>query len=110
MSRFFGKQSEDLVIDYLQSKGYQIVDRNFYAKKFGEIDIVALKGGVLHFVEVKASRGSFEAVYNVTPTKLRRVINSVQYYLKQKRLKYAWVIDVITVNDGEIRHIENVTL
>jgi len=110
MSRFFGKHSEDLVIDYLQSKGYQIIDRNFYAKKYGEIDIVALKGEVLHFVEVKASRGSFEAVYNVTPIKLRRIISSAQYYLKQKRLKYSWIIDVITINNGIIRHIENVTL
>jgi len=110
MSRFFGKQSEDLVIDYLQSKGYQVVDRNFYAKKYGEIDIVALKDEVLHFVEVKASRGSFEAVYNVTPIKLRRIISSAQYYLKQKRLKYSWIIDVITINNGTIRHIENVTL
>ena len=110
MSRFFGKQSEDLVIDYLQSKGYQVVDRNFYAKKYGEIDIVALKDEVLHFVEVKASRGSFEAVYNVTPIKLRRIISSAQYYLKQKRLKYSWIIDVININNGTIRHIENVTL
>jgi len=60
MSRFFGKQSEDLVIDYLQSKGYQIVDRNFYAKKLGEIDIVALKDGVLHFIAKKTSVGQLE--------------------------------------------------
>ena len=110
MSRFFGKESEDLVIEYLQDNGYQIVDRNFYAKKFGEIDIIALKDGVLHFIEVKSSRGSFEPIYNITPTKLKRIINSAYYYLKQKKLKYAWVIDAITVTNGEIRHIENVTL
>jgi putative endonuclease len=109
-SRFVGKKNEDLVISYLQENGFVIVDRNFYAKKFGEIDIIALKDEVLHFIEVKSSKGSFDAVYNVTPTKLKRVINSVQYYLQQKKLNFAWMIDVIVVNNGNIRHIENVTL
>jgi len=110
MSRDYGKKNEDLVIDYLQNKGYKIVDRNFYASRLGEIDIIALKGGVLHFVEVKSSKGNFEPIYNITPTKLKRVINSAHYYLKQKKLKYAWVIDAITVTNGKIRHIKNITL
>ena len=110
MSRFFGKSSEDRAIDFLQDRGFAIVDRNFYVSKLGEIDIVALKGNVLHFIEVKSSKGSFEPIYNITPTKLNRVIKSAQYYLKQKKLKYAWVIDALIIKKDKIELIENITL
>ena len=39
-----GNLSESIVCDFLVSRGYKIVDRN-YLRKWGEIDIVALKGG-----------------------------------------------------------------
>lgn len=110
MSRDFGSFSEDRAIDYLQERGFKIVDRNYYAKKLGEIDIIALKSGVLHFIEVKATKKSFEPIYNITPTKLRRVINSAEYYLKQKRLKYAWCIDALIIKGDSIELIENITL
>ena len=110
MSRFFGKQSEDRAVDFLQAKGFAIVDRNFYASKLGEIDIIALKGSVLHFIEVKSTQKSFEPIYNITPTKLNRVIKSAQFYLKQKKLKYAWVIDALIIKKDKIELIENITM
>ena len=110
MSRFFGKQSEDRAVDFLQAKGFAIVDRNFYASKLGEIDIVALKGDVLHFIEVKSTQKGFEPIYNITPTKLNRVIKSAQFYLKQKKLKYAWVVDALIIKKDKIELIENITV
>ncbi len=110
MSRFFGKLSEDRAIDFLQERGFKIVDRNFYASKLGEIDIIALKGNVLHFIEVKAGQKSFEPIYNITPVKLNRIIKSAYFYLKQKRLKYAWVIDALIIKKDKIELIENITL
>lgn len=48
-----GQKAEDLVYKYLLSKGYTVVKRN-YNKKFAEIDIIARKLKVTHFIEVKS--------------------------------------------------------
>ena len=110
LSKIFGKQSEDKAVDYLQELGFAIVERNYYASRLGEIDIIAKRGDVLHFVEVKSSRGSFEPIYNITPAKLKKLINSANYYLKQKKLNFAWCIDALIIKDGRIELIENITL
>jgi len=110
MSREFGKSSEDRAVDFLQDRDFAIIDRNFYASKFGEIDIVAKKGDVLHFVEVKSSRGSFDPIYNITPSKLNKIIKSVYYYLNQKNLHYAFCIDALIIKADSIELIENITL
>jgi len=110
MSRAFGKQSEDKAVEFLLYNGFKIVDRNFYASRFGEIDIIALKDGVLHFIEVKSSHGSFEPIYNITPAKINKIIKSAYYYLKAKKLSYPWCIDALIIKDREIELIENITL
>jgi len=110
LNRLFGKSSEDRAIEFLQANGFAIVERNFYASKLGEIDIIAKKGDVLHFIEVKASRGSFEPIYNITPQKLQKIIKSAHYYLKKKHLDMAWCIDALIVKNDTIEHIENITL
>lgn len=47
-----GKKGEDAACAYLERKGYVICRRN-YRCRYGEIDIIAAKGGELSFVEVK---------------------------------------------------------
>ena len=110
MSRAFGKQSEDKAVEFLLRNGFKIVERNFYASKFGEIDIIAFKDEVLHFIEVKSSHGSFEPVYNITHAKLQKIIKSAYYYLNQKNLSFAWCIDALIVTNEKIELIENITL
>jgi len=107
----FGNQSEERAVAFLEGQGFVIVERNFYAKKFGEIDIIAKKDSVLHFIEVKSSaKSSYEPIYNITPTKLRRVINSAHYYLKSKKLDMVFCIDALSVSGDKIELIENITL
>jgi len=48
-----GKTSEDLAVIYLEGKGYEILFRNWRHSHY-EIDIIAFKNQVLHFIEVKA--------------------------------------------------------
>ena len=48
-----GEIGEELACKFLVKHGFTIFERN-YTKKWGEIDIVATKNGVLHFFEVKA--------------------------------------------------------
>jgi putative endonuclease len=48
-----GSIGESVACRFLASKGYEILERN-YQKPWGEIDIIAIKAGVLRFVEVKS--------------------------------------------------------
>jgi len=51
--KIFGEKSEHLATLFLEQEGFTIIERNFFARKLGEIDIVAQKEEVLHFIEVK---------------------------------------------------------
>ncbi len=53
--RRLGRVAEDLVARRLESQGWMIVERNARTRT-GELDLIALDGGTLVFVEVKASR------------------------------------------------------
>ncbi|MEA3419439.1 MAG: YraN family protein [Campylobacterota bacterium] len=110
MLKTFGNESETLATRYLEDAGYMIIERNFYARKLGEIDIIAQKRGVLHFIEVKSAKANFDPVYNLTPTKLRRVINSAYYYLKIKNLDIPFSVDALIIRKGSVELIENITL
>jgi len=106
----FGDQSEDLATAFLEQEQFVIIERNYFARKLGEIDIIAMQGEVLHFIEVKSGKADFDPVYNVTPAKLRKVINSAQYYLKSKNLALSFSIDALIIRGDEVEFIENVTL
>ncbi|MBU1667576.1 YraN family protein [bacterium] len=105
-----GNKNEGLAISFLEAEGFRIVERNYYARKLGEIDIVAMHDGVLHFIEVKSAQADFDPVYNFTPTKQRRVINSAYYYMKEKNLDMVFSIDLVVIRWGEVEFLENVTM
>ena len=48
--RRFGNWGEDAAVRYLETRGYEILDRN-YRSSWGEIDIIARQRDVLAFVE-----------------------------------------------------------
>ena len=108
--RTLGTQSEELATRFLEEAGFTIVERNFYARKLGEIDIIARKEGILHFIEVKSAAADFDPIYNLTPAKLQRVIRSSQYYLKSKGLDLPYCIDALLIRQGRVELIENITL
>ena len=110
MSRDYGNRSEDRAVKYLENIGFRIVERNYYARRLGEIDIIALKNGVVHFIEVKSSKGEFDPIYNITISKLSRVIRSAQYYMKVKNIDLAYSIDALIIRGEEIELIENITM
>ena len=105
-----GNENEAKAIIFLEAEGFLVIEQNYYARKLGEIDIVATFEGVLHFIEVKSAEADFDPIYNFTPTKLRRVINSSQYYMKEKNLDMVFSIDLILIRWGEVEFLENITL
>ncbi len=108
MSRATGNIAEDLACKFLIKNNYEIVDRNFYSK-FGEIDIIALKGRVLHFVEVKSGK-NFDPIYAITPKKLDKILKTVNYYILKKKINSEIVIDAIIIKGNNIDFLENITL
>jgi putative endonuclease len=80
-----GKAAEDLVAERLVEAGWEILERNARSR-YGELDIVALDGSALVFVEVKAGRqdsrfGPERPVHAVDFRKQRRI----------RRLATAWM-------------------
>ncbi len=117
-----GNIGEEIACVYLVKHGYLIQDRNYY-KKWGEIDIIAVKDNILHFVEVKsvASEGNSkghrpeENVHDLKQRKLRRII---QTYLNDKKygLDAEFKFHVIAVRYNEktrkffVKMLENIIL
>jgi putative endonuclease len=79
-----GDAAEDRACRHLDRSGFTIVERNFRTRG-GEIDIVARKGDVLVFVEVRAREvpdfGTPEE--SVTPAKRRRIVGAARQYLSK---------------------------
>ena len=68
---------------WLEAHGYTIVATNV-AYRFGEIDLVAIDGGTLCFVEIKARRTTRRGTpaEAVTPAKQRRLTRCARAYLR----------------------------
>ena len=108
-TRAKGNFAEERGCEYLRSHGYRIIDRNVY-NRFGEIDVIAFRDNVLHFVEVKSATSYEQAVNNITPSKLQKLNRTIQTYLQQKRLTLDYCIDALIVSNDGIEWIENITL
>ena len=103
-----GRLGEDIAVGYLQRRGFLVLSRN-YRKKWGELDIVVKKNGVVHFVEVKA--GSWhttkwpvegDPIYrpedHMHAEKCSRMARAVQTYLLECGLEdTTWTADLVVV-------------
>ncbi len=96
-----GEIGEDIACRYLKNKGFEIIERN-YTKKWGEIDIVAIKSKKVHFVEVKSV--SYETWLptimpeeNMHGRKIKRFKRTIQTYLESRNVLYEFQADLLTV-------------
>ena len=109
MSRAKGNIAEDKASIFLEEQGYFITERNFYSR-FGEIDIIAIKDNVLHFVEVKSGEDYELAVQNITPSKISKLIKTAYIYMKKNSLDCDFTLDAIIVTSQNIELLQNITL
>ena len=79
-----GRAGEELAALLLLQRGYRILTRNF-ACRWGEIDIIAEKEGVLHFVEVKTRLSDTYGAGRlaVNRQKQRHMRDAAQIYLQR---------------------------
>src|SRR3990167_921970 len=106
--RKLGDIGENIACDFLERRGLEIIERN-YLRKWGEIDIIARKNNIIHFIEVKSvSRVTLDEPVthgttdyrpedNMHQWKLRRLARTMQTYLLDKKLDCDWQLDIETV-------------
>ena len=80
-----GRQGEAVAEAFLRARDYRILARNFRCRS-GEIDIVALDGNMLVFVEVRSRRGDRAGtpLESVTPRKQQQVVRVARVFLSQR--------------------------
>ena len=91
-----GRKAEAAARMYLEMRGFKIIEQNWRRPRC-EIDIVALKDNVLHFVEVKYRRnddqgGGLEAI---TASKLKQMQRSAWYYTEEAEWRGDYVLSAL---------------
>ena len=110
-----GKRGEELAVQYLTEKGYEILERN-WRNIHKEIDIIAKDGKCLVIVEVKARQSDEYGDPDIAVTKQKqwRLISAANAYVFQYKLDIDTRFDVISIvfKDDEpiIEHIEDAFL
>ena len=111
-----GKWGEQVAEDYLQRKGYTIIERDW---KSGprDIDIIALQQEKLVFVEVKTRRNRLygDPEEAVDYHKLQSLRLAINHYIKSHRINCDVRLDIISIvgmigGKPEIDHIKGVPL
>lgn len=107
-----GKKGEQLAVNYLIKKGYEIVDRNYRFDK-AEVDIIARKKDLLSIIEVK-TRSSIDFGNPqdfVKPKQIKRLVKAVDEYVTVNGLDVEVRFDIIAIiKNGktfDIEHLEN---
>ena len=112
-----GAWGEQLAVDYLQRKGYTIVERD-WKSGHRDIDIIATYDDVVVFVEVKTRRNRVfgEPEDAIDYMKLRNLRAAINHYVKFKRIDNEIRFDVISIigtpDNGlpEITHLEDIPM
>jgi putative endonuclease len=102
-----GKQGEDRAAAWLEAQGMAVIARNVRSRT-GEIDLVALEGETIIFIEVKTwSVYTVDSLdWGINARKQQRIIETAKYFLSSNR-KYSSMavrFDVIFIKQGEVTH------
>ena len=127
-TRKTGDLGEKIAQKYLKERGFTILETN-YLKNWGELDIVAQKDVVIHFVEVKTLKydskvtlkqseigDSWQPEEQVHRRKLHQIQKALETWLTERAWEGAYQIDVLAVKMvtreryARVKYIENVSL
>ena len=103
-SQKIGEIGENETVKYLKKHNFKILTRN-YTKRCGEIDVIAEKDSVIHFVEVKTivfhaqqwvGEPNIRPEENLTSHKIQRLQLTIQLYLSEQGIDedQNWVFDL----------------
>lgn len=107
-----GKIGEQLATDYLLSKGYEIVCRNYFYQK-AEIDIIAKHDNMMICVEVKTRNSDFfgDPQDFVTPSKIKLLVKAMDAFIVENDINLETRFDIIAILKNKstetLTHYEN---
>jgi putative endonuclease len=107
-----GKKGEEIAAQYLEKKGYRILEKNWRQWR-NEIDVIAMDGKYLVIVEVKTRQSNYfgEPETAVTRDKQKALIRAANAYVRYKNLNCEVRFDIISIiiskTAEHIHHIED---
>lgn len=108
----FGKEGEQIAVDFLIKNGYRIHCQNYRYLK-SEIDIIAQKEDVLSIVEVRARSNDqiISIAETITPKKIKLLVLGADHYVTENNLEVEVRFDVITILKNKkifkVEHLES---
>src|SRR3989344_2325714 len=102
-SALTGNLGERLAARFLKERRFKIIETNYW-RKWGEIDIIAEKDDILHFVEVRATVSPETSGYrpeeNIRLWKKQRMSRAIRTYLSDRKIsnEKEFLIDVIAMS------------
>jgi len=110
-----GEKGEKLAVEFLQKKGYKILDCNWRYKK-AEVDIIAQKNDVLAVVEVKTRSSDYFGNPQdfVNQKKIQLLVEAINEYVISKDLDVEVRFDIVAIlknkKEFKIEHLEDAFL
>ncbi|MDR3691766.1 MAG: YraN family protein [Fimbriimonas sp.] len=100
-----GRDAEDRAATYLVEQGYTIVTRRYKVNR-GEIDLIALDGETLVFVEVKHRRApGYTPEESIGAAKIQAIQRAIRQYVAEMEIGEREVrLDLIAIDGEGLRH------
>ncbi|HNX23457.1 MAG TPA: YraN family protein [Spirochaetota bacterium] len=112
--KILGAEGESAACTFLEAQGFSVINKNFYAGRSGEIDVIAVKDKLVVFAEVKARNSEMfgGGIYSITDSKKKKLRASAKYYLlknpQYNSPEFNIRFDLIIVKDGKVEWIDDI--
>lgn len=93
------------------NNGFIILESNYYTR-YGEIDIIAKKNDIYHFIEVKSvvNYSFIDPILKITHKKLSRIYKGIAIYLSSNNLDAEYCVDLVIIRGNDLEFLCNVSL
>ena len=100
-----GKLGENIAREYLEKKGYNIIEQN-YKTKYGEIDLICKQGKELVLVEVRTKTGDMFGTpeESLNYKKLHKLRLNAMSYVGRKWWKGNYRVDAVCIELDLVKH------
>ncbi len=112
-NRDLGAGGEEIAAEFLLSKNFSVIERNYRFSKFGEIDIIARRDDLIIFVEVKnrSSERYGGALYSISNKKKSSLKTTARAFIAARpeynRKEITFRFDLISITGDSIDWIED---